>query len=137
MIIGFGDNEDKRIKEEAKVILDIVKCEFDAYKGDCFVFYNDVIERIKENVHKRRDSVYELSKEYKKMSRHEAPERYSYYWVSVLSSASTIVFILKFHHINRDHALSPDGWALFSRESVITIGTDMECIVYINGCVIN
>ena len=41
----------------------------------------------------------------------EFPDRYSYYHSHIAHSASCIVAIFMFTHINRRHALSPDGWA--------------------------
>ena len=47
--------------------------------------------------------------EYKSASTY--PDRYSYYWVTVVHGASDIVALFNFTHVNRRHALSPDGWA--------------------------
>lgn len=49
--------------------------------------------------------------EYDKMSKEEAPERYT----------NVYVYDNKIHysHINRRHAFSPDGWALFQVEEDI------------------
>ena len=42
--------------------------------------------------------------EYDKMPRETAPERYTRFWYYGDQ--------LHYHHINRRHAMSPDGWAL-------------------------
>ena len=42
--------------------------------------------------------------EYDKMPKEKAPERYTRFYVYDNK--------IKFHHINRRHAFSPDGWAL-------------------------
>jgi len=56
-------------------------------------------------------SVYDVSaawnverKPYDKMSRDEAPERYTTFYVYDNE--------IHYHHINRRHPFSPDGWAL-------------------------
>lgn len=51
--------------------------------------------------------------EYDKQSMEVAPERYTrvYHYDNTLH----------FHHINRRHALSPDGWALWKVEEPFTI----------------
>jgi hypothetical protein len=46
--------------------------------------------------------------EYDKMPRETAPERYTKIWFYGGK--------LHFHHINRQHAFSPDGWALLQIE---------------------
>jgi len=43
-------------------------------------------------------------------SAEEYPDRYSSYRVTVLNDANHIVAIMRFTHINRRHAMSPDGW---------------------------
>jgi len=40
------------------------------------------------------------------------PDRYSYFFARVIHGASDIIALYEFMHINRRHALSPDGWAL-------------------------
>ncbi len=50
----------------------------------------------------------EKSNKYDKMSREEAPERYTSFFLH----SDRIVY----HHINRRHAFSPDGWALLKVE---------------------
>ncbi len=59
------------------------------------------LEATKEKWNKQADINDKLPKE-------EAPERYTRFWYY----DNTI----KYHHINRRHALSPDGWALLQTE---------------------
>lgn len=49
------------------------------------------------------------------------PDRYSYFWVTTIGDACHIVFIVKFHHINRRHTASPDGWALMTSEKIFYV----------------
>jgi len=50
----------------------------------------------------------EAADRYNKMPRGEAPQRYTrVFWYENK---------LHFHHINREHAFSPDGWALMKVE---------------------
>lgn len=51
------------------------------------------------------------------------PSRYGYYHAHVVADASYIVAILKFSHINRRHALSPDGWAFLQTERLVSISS--------------
>lgn len=62
-----------------------------------------------------------LGDEYKHAEKY--PDRYTYYFASVVSDASHLVFIITFHHINRRHALSPDGWGMMRTERVFYVGT--------------
>ena len=39
------------------------------------------------------------------------PDRYTYFWVYKINDCNYETYIFTMHHINRKHALSPDGWA--------------------------
>lgn len=64
----------------------------------------------KPSVEKRYKAEAEV---FDKMPRSKAPERYTYFFLY----DEKIVF----HHINRQHALSPDGWALLVVEEPFLI----------------
>lgn len=70
----------------------------------------NVLKRIKngEDIESIRKEYKEIAEKYDKMNREEAPERYSYFYNYGGS--------LKFHHINRQHPFSPDGWGLLQTE---------------------
>ena len=63
-----------------------------------------------------------LGDEYKHAE--DYPDRYTYYFASAASDASHLVFIITFHHINRRHALSPDGWGMMRTERIFYVGTE-------------
>ena len=56
--------------------------------------------------------------EYKKLPRGIAPQRYTYAWCY-----DGKIF---YHHINREHPFSPDGWALLKVEEPLVPGANKE-----------
>lgn len=120
IILGFGDTE-KRYEEKLEgIIRDYVAEQYSA--GDyCYFtdsFRDDVVTWINSLSHGSRS----LGDEYKNAEKY--PDRYTYYFASVVSDASHLVFIIKFHHINRRHAMSSDGWACMVSERVFYVGTE-------------
>ena len=101
MILGFG-------KVEADTARKILKECYDAINKDRDKPAKDIVAAVQE-VHKKQ------GEEYGKKPASEVPERYSYFW----ASASGDFFRFKFHHINRRHPMSRDGWALFETTWVL------------------
>lgn len=77
-------------------------------------FSSDFVEKIENLVEGLAKETRDQSDIYKKSSDH--PDRYSYFYATIINDANYIVFIIKFSHINRKHSLSPDGWALLQNE---------------------
>lgn len=123
MRIGFGqteiDNETKELKEVFKIIEPLVE------KREFGYFDSKLIEIIKNAVKKRQNEIRDITKKYDEQDREIAPSRYYYYWASCITSASQIIIAFSFHHINRNHAFSPDGWALLQRKIMLEIETDI------------
>ena len=94
MILGFGKVED----DTARTIMR------ECYKALGSDLGKDVHEIIRSIENDNKQS----SDKYDKMSKSEAPERYSRFWTCTYNKYVEFVF----HHINRRHAFSPDGWAL-------------------------
>ena len=120
IILGFGDTE-KRFEEKLEgIIRDYVAEQYSA--GDyCYFtdsFRDDMITWMNSLSHGSRS----LGDEYKHAENY--PDRYTYYFASIVSDASHLVFIITFHHINRRHAMSPDGWAMMQSERIFYVGPE-------------
>jgi hypothetical protein len=77
-------------------------------------FFGDrLIGELREMLEKRKTELHSLYEQYATSPDH--PARYSTFYFSVLHDASNVVVIFHFTHINRHHAMSPDGWASFNR----------------------
>ena len=115
--LGFGSTEQNFEISEEKAIRDYVAERFaasdDSYFSDAFV------NEIRAWLNDRANELHEAAARYRGAP--EFPDRYSRYWPSVVADASHIVIILSVHHVNRRHALSPDGWALLQRKPIFLI----------------
>ena len=79
----------------------------------------EIIELVRAGI-KNNANIHEMSKawnarneEYDKMPKETAPERYTNFYVYEGK--------IHFSHINRRHAFSPDGWALFQMEEDLPV----------------
>ena len=97
MMLGFGVGEEQRERELAGAI---------ALEG---------MKAVESRLH-------DEAARYKRMGRNEAPERYTEIYATDYSPSDgkTITEIV-FHHINRRHPFSPDGWALMGTRGVLVI----------------
>ncbi len=109
MIIGFGKCEtDEAIKILNKAFDNLEGCKTE--------------KSAKKSLDDLQKEYANAEKEYKKMSREEAPERYSYFWYFYHEVYEGKYFVeFTFHHINRKHALSPDGWALLKTKWILSV----------------
>jgi hypothetical protein len=123
MIIGFGSTEQKVEENLEREFLEYATQSYRAC-GDAYFtdeFRSEVAVWAEAQSRKSR----ETADSYKDAEKF--PDRYSYYWLRVVGDASSIVFIVKFSHINRRHALSPDGWAMMQSEKLIHLnGLDIR-----------
>lgn len=119
MIVGFGSTEKAFEEAEREAFESFVRERFNALKLDYFT--TEFQKEVEEWVEARAKAYQEQADQYKKAD--TFPDRYSSYWASVVSSGSHIVAILSFHHINRRHAWSPDGWALLQSKRVFHMDT--------------
>lgn len=88
IILGFGNIEEK-VRQDIKNLL-----------------INALIEG--KNINNILKEYNKKADEYDKLPKDKAPERYTRVWFYDKK--------LTFHHINRRHPFSPDGWALLEVE---------------------
>ena len=84
IVLGFGSVETRTREEIKKLLIETCKTIDDARR----------ISKAWNDKNKAFDS----------MSKEESPERYTNFYIHDGE--------IKYHHINRRHAFSPDGWAL-------------------------
>lgn len=106
MILGFGSQEEK-------TAIDII--------NECAEVLTGKEEYNKKQLDKIKSKYSEIEEKYKKMSRNDVPERYSYFYYNYYEMyTGNIIVKFKFHHINRQHPFSPDGWALLQTQWIFT-----------------
>lgn len=105
MILGFG-------KVETDTARNILRECYVAIKKDGNKPAKEAVTAV-QAAHKKQCD------EYDGKERSEAPERYSYFW----ARESDEFFRFDFHHINRRHPMSNDGWALLKSTWVLDITT--------------
>ena len=120
MILGFGANE----KEfEINLQNELTEFAYSQHNGD-ETFSDETIESLKKYAKELSDQSLADSEKYK--SSKEYPDRYSYFWPYIVGDCNMIAVRIDFHHINRRHGLSPDGWAMFKNEVTFSIKPDDE-----------
>lgn len=117
IVIGFGKSETDFEKQEFQALrehlIEFKNSSGISYFDDAFEkSANDFLEKRCANYDAKRDE-YNGAKEY--------PSRYSTYYFDVLRSANNLCVVMRFSHINRRHALSPDGWAMLNNHAVFHI----------------
>lgn len=121
IVLGFGSTETAFEKQEMEAFVDYVHERYAdiPYMTDAFV------NEIRSWLDARAKTYRETAGGYKEAE--APPSRYSYFWPHIASSASCIVAIFKFSHINRRHAMSPDGWAMLQSERTARVfGWDVQ-----------
>ena len=109
MILGFGT-----IEVETAIRI-INECHDAIEKSDTPV---GAIKDVKEKYREESDK-------YAEMDRSDVPQRYSYFWPTyhrIYDGKYIIEFT--FHHINRHHALSSDGWGLLITKWILVFSED-------------
>tara|TARA_Y100000310_G_scaffold291014_2_gene318630 strand:- start:5042 stop:5422 length:381 start_codon:yes stop_codon:yes gene_type:complete len=112
-ILGFGSTETEFENKEIKAFLDHVRSRYSELEPS-FMSEKAFLDDIRGWLDKRADKYHAKAEEFRKAA--EYPSRYSHFYPHITSSASAIVAIFKFSHINRRHAMSPDGWAMLQNE---------------------
>lgn len=86
----------------------------------------------KKELYEVEKKYYALGEKYKTMKKDEAPERYSYFYSSYYEMfPGNCVIVFQFHHINRRHPFSGDGWAMLETRWVLSIDKhDNDVSVY-------
>ena len=117
IVIGFGSTEQSFEDAEERAIRDYIENRFTSLGLDYFTdeFRNEIAKWLD----KRGKESQRIAETYKTAA--DYPSRYSYYWPSVLADPSKMVVIVTYHHINRRHAMSADGWALLRTEKLFLV----------------
>lgn len=113
--IGFGSIEQDFERAEEEAISEYAARRYAELNLDYFT--DEFVDDVSKWLNDRAKAYQDTSAVYKSSS--DFPDRYSYYWSSVVADASHLVAILSVHHINRRHAMSPDGWALMQTEKLV------------------
>jgi hypothetical protein len=118
IVLGFGSTETEFEEQERKFVEDYLEANKHKEEDttDWYTFKDECVEGLKKALKERSDEYRRQSDEYKTAT--DYPERYSYYYFTILHNWSYVAVIFKFGHINRRHALSPDGWAAMWTEPV-------------------
>uniref|UniRef100_A0A6M3K9Q9 Uncharacterized protein n=1 Tax=viral metagenome TaxID=1070528 RepID=A0A6M3K9Q9_9ZZZZ len=111
MIFGFGKGEEVTARKIISECTQAVVCADDEED------VRHAIEEVEMVYRARAD-------EYDKMDRESCPERYTRFWSYVPTDPSYHIIFFTMHHVNRRHAMSPDGWALFITRWVSKISKD-------------
>lgn len=125
IVLGFGVTEtDFEASEQAA--FEQAVTELYQESGEMF-FTQETISKAAKWLKKRSDEYRAKDAEYKIAT--DFPDRYSYFYPHVLGDASHVVAVMTFHHINRRHAMSPDGWALLSTQRCFCVrGSDLDVL---------
>lgn len=107
MMIGFGATEERFEKEQETAARDFIIEAFS--EGNYDYIEDDFIDVIRRWLNERSNEADKAYNYNRKLD--NPPERYSSFWASVANSANDVVVIFHFFHVNRRHALSPDGMA--------------------------
>ena len=116
MILGFGSTEKDFEKQEFDFVDEFIKEVVKVTGFSDFYFSENFYKDLCKELKVRKEYYDKLDKEY-----HDAtvyPNRYSTYSFDILYDISDLCVIFKFHHINRRHAFSPDGWALLQTKNI-------------------
>jgi hypothetical protein len=117
IILGFGVTE-QRFEDnlESKVRSHV----FEKYSSRSDSYYTEAfVKEIRDWADALSKDSIATGEKFKNAIDH--PDRYTYFWCTTISDPSHIVFILKFHHVNRRHAMSADGWGLMTSERVFCV----------------
>lgn len=112
MILGFGNVE----IETAHKIIDECRAAIESNPKNA--------EQAIKSVKKKYD---DEEKRLSAMNKQDAPERYTHFWFTYHSIyEGKYIIEFTFHHINRRHALSPDGWALLGTRWILTVDEGLD-----------
>lgn len=115
--IGFGSTEQAFESAEEKAFEDFVTRSASEQRLDYFTkeFHGLVSGWLED----RARAFKSVSEAHDKAQ--SPPPRYSYYYPYLLDDANYMIAVVKFMHINRRHALSPDGWGLMQTERIFKV----------------
>lgn len=119
MIIGFGETETRLESKIEELFITHVQEQFAKIPATSFT--EAFIKDIRKWAGKTAENSRDVAEQYREATQY--PDRYSSFWCYTLADCNHIAFIISFHHINRRHAFSPDGWALLKSKRVFEIDT--------------
>ena len=125
MIIGFGSTE-QAFEDEERKAFELYVAERYSSLG-CQYITDELVADVSKWLADRAAASQAKGDEYKTAK--DFPSRYTYFWARVIAGPSDIIAKISFHHINRRHAFSPDGWALMQTKrlfGVDSIDLDMR-----------
>lgn len=121
-MVGFGDTErafEAAVEEEITELAQRLYDEHVAGGGDFMFLPDGYADRLGNEISELGEASRKQAEEYKA----DPPPsgRYGYWYSHLTRSASTVVVVLKFHHINRRHPFSPDGWGLYQSKRFVEV----------------
>jgi hypothetical protein len=114
ILVGFGKTETDFEQRECDFVEDFLRER--TASTDYNMNTDEVVAGLKAALGERAEEFKNKDDAYKTAPNY--PERYSYYWYRVVHDIHDLCVIFDFHHINRRHALSKDGWALWPNRRV-------------------
>lgn len=117
IILGFGSTEEKFEQEEFDFINGFIADKANFFSDNSnFIFTDEIVNELKIALDERKRELDALRDKYKEAT--EYPDRYSTYYFNIVNDIHDLCVVFKFSHINRRHAMSPDGWALLGTKKV-------------------
>ena len=116
MILGFGSTEKDFERQEFDFVDEFIKEGVKVTGFSDFFFSENFYKDLCKELKARKEYYDNLRNKYKEAT--EYPNRYSTYRFVIVYDISDLCVIFKFSHINRRHALSPDGWALLQTKDI-------------------
>lgn len=117
MMIGFGSTEIKYEQEIEGALFNYAEELYSVCEQS--YFDDELIENFKKHVDSLAVNSRNKADAYKMDAEH--PDRYSSFYAYVLGDCNYLMVNLSFSHINRRHAMSPDGWAMMSNKRCVAI----------------
>lgn len=117
MIIGFGSTETAFENAEEAAFKEYVESRL--AESDPGYFSHELAKDVETWLAGRAADYRVQADEYKTSA--TFPDRYSYFYPRLIHTASDLIVRVTFHHVNRRHGLSPDGWALMATKRLFDI----------------
>ena len=119
--LGFGSTEKDFAENEMQFVRDWC-ADYEKEHPNVYWSEESFVSALKLAIGERAKKYKSDDEKYKTAT--EYPNRYSYFWFTVYTDTSSVVVVFDIHHINRRHALSPDGWALMVGEYTVRVRRD-------------
>lgn len=117
IILGFGSTEERFEQEEFDFCEKFITEKSNNFTDNSnFIFTDEIVDELKIALGERKRELDVLREKYRESP--EYPDRYSTYYFNIVNDIHDLCVVFKFSHINRRHAMSPDGWALLGTKKV-------------------